>query len=102
MKPKLNPEDEVGINKEGWYCLRHAEGWFMGNEKGVACYRQHWLAKAALTLAIEREAGKMVWSIEIFHAGKLRPRGEHTPPLSATEAWKNLEPKTKTRKDHHT
>ena len=91
--PEKPPEDEVAINRDGWFCLRHKDGWLVGSEKGVTCYRQRQIARAALTFAVEREQGRMVYSIEVFRAKNVRPDGEHTPVLSADEAWKNLEGK---------
>ena len=94
MKPKLNAEEEVGTNKEGWYCLRHNDGWLVGTEKGVTCYRQEYIAKAALTFACERENGRLVYRIEVFMQIKdMKQSGEHTPMLSADEAWVKLEGK---------
>jgi hypothetical protein len=96
MKQKLNAAEEVGTNKDGWYCLRHKDGWLVGTEKGVTCYRQEYIAKAALTFACERENGRMVYKIDTFRLTKdLKPAGEHTPLLLADEAWKNLERKMK-------
>lgn len=94
MKEKLDPSDEVGVNKVGWYCLRHKDGWFVGTEDGVTCYRQHDIARAALTIAIERERGRWnTYRIETFRTGALVKKGEHTPELSAAQALKNLEGK---------
>lgn len=93
---KFNAADEIGFNRDGWFCLRHRDGWLVGTEQGVTCYRQEYLAKAALTFACEREKGRRMYRIVVFNRTKdLVNTGEHTPMLSASEAWKSIEPKKK-------
>lgn len=94
MNPKFNVADEIGFNKDGWYCLRHKKGWLVGTKEGVTCYRHQYLAKAALTFACEREKGRIMYRIDVFKRTKdLVNTGEHTPMLSADEAWTRIEPK---------
>lgn len=87
----MKPEEEVGVNVVGWFCLRHKDGWFVGTEKGVTCYRQHYIARAALTFAIERERGRWNTYRIATYTGAPIHNGEHTPELSAEQAWLNLE-----------
>ena len=83
----------VGYNQIGWFALRHRKGWWLGNDKGVICYRDKDIASAALTIAWQREGGhRLDYRIEVFPAFiKLKDTGTHTPPKSAEQALRDYE-----------
>lgn len=82
----------VGINQIGWYALRHRDGWWLGNSQGVACYGELETAKAALTIAWQRDGGvKCNFHIAVYGGEELKETGEYTPKLSAHDAISDYE-----------
>lgn len=79
----------VGKNQIGWWAIQHTEGWWIGDESGVTCYKDTQLARADLTIAIEREGGERVFELARF-TGANATIGEHTPKKSYEEAMENL------------
>jgi hypothetical protein len=81
----------VRNNQIGWHALQHKDGWWVGTENGVTCYKDYDLARCALTILWQREGGnELNYSIEKF-TGADAIDGEHTPKLSAVEALQNYE-----------
>lgn len=50
----------VQKNRVGWECLKHKDGWLVGTSEGVTCYGDHMLARAALTIAWQRDGGRQL------------------------------------------
>lgn len=81
----------VGINRIGWFAIRHRDGWWIGNDEGVICYRDRDIAATAMTIAWQRDGGReLKYKIEVFK-GQHKKVGEHTPKYSAEEAIKRYE-----------
>lgn len=81
----------VGVNRPGWYCLRHKDGWFIGTKKGVTCYATMELAQAALTIAWQRDGGGALhYRITGYQPAQILA-GEHTPLKSAAQALRDYE-----------
>ena len=79
----------VDHNKLGWLALQHKDGWWVGSEKGVTCFKTRVIAQAALTIACERE-GARHYKIRTFTGAPIR-NGEHTPKYSGAEALAKIE-----------
>lgn len=92
MKLPDNARELVGINQHLWFCLIDRNGFMLGNDKGVICYKTAEMAMAANTLAHAR-MGKYHghFRIGIFTAQPLRHRGEHEFKLSTPDAFALLE-----------
>ncbi len=89
----MNIQDQVKPNRIGWFALRHKDGWWVGTSTGVTCYETEELARAANTIATERE-GRRVFKIETFTGANVK-NGEHTPKFSAEQAIKNIEERSR-------
>lgn len=83
----------VKINRVGWHAIKHKDGWWVGTDDGVTCYRTLQLASAALTIIWQREGGKKLeFKIAVFNPGKALVRhGEHYPLKSAKQALEEYE-----------
>jgi len=86
----------VQLNRVGWECLRHKDGWLVGTSEGVTCYGDHMLARAALTIAWQRDGGRALnFRIVTFTAEDLVRTGEYTPKHSAVHALYRYEGKAR-------
>lgn len=77
----MSLESQIRPNVVGWFAIRHKDGWW-------ACYQDHTLAKAALTIVFRREgrhSGPFLFRIETF-TGATQKAGKYTPKLSAKQA----------------
>ncbi len=85
-------EAQVGINKPGWYCLRHAtEGWLVGNEFGVLCYATEQLARVVRSVATEMDRAASSYIIQPFEENDYTYTGDHETEITSVEAINNLE-----------
>ena len=83
----------VSCDRIGWDAIQHKDGWWVGTEKGVTCYADHDLARAALTIIWQREGGRQLnYRIKPFTGANVAA-GEHTPPKSAVDALRDYEAK---------
>lgn len=88
----MNDPENIAPNKVGWLAIQHKDGWWVGTEAGVTCYKEIALAKAALTIIWQREGGgRLNYRIFRFTNSNLKRVGEHTPPKSARQALKDYE-----------
>lgn len=95
MKKKKLPE--VAFNRVGWYAIQHHDGWWVGLDEGVTCYKDNMMARVALTLLWQRDGGGALhFSIKTF-TGANQISGDYTPPLSAEKALKNYERPQRTK-----
>ena len=77
---------QVGVNQIGWDAIQHKDGWWVGTSKGVTCYKNHDLARYALTTIWQREGGRRLnYRIKTFTGAEV-DAGEHTPVKSASQA----------------
>ena len=92
----------VSCDRIGWDAIQHKDGWWVGTPKGVTCYADHDLARAALTNIWQREGGRQLnYRIKPF-TGANKAAGEHTPPKSAVDALRDYEAKAANAKDQAT
>jgi hypothetical protein len=92
---KAQLSEKVCLNEIGAHAIRHTDGWWVGNDKGILCYKDHYLARVALTILWQRDGGKKLnYSIQTF-TGADTINGTHTPKFSAEEAINNYEDKPK-------
>lgn len=90
----------VSCDRIGWYAIQHKDGWWVGTEKGVTCYADRDLARAALTIIWQREGGRQLnYRIKLFTGANVAA-GEHTPPKSAMDALRDYEAKAANEKAH--
>ena len=81
----------VRCDRIGWDAIRHKDGWWVGTPKGVTCYGDHDLARAALTIIWQREGGRQLnYRIQKYTGANVLA-GEHTPNKSAVEALRDYE-----------
>ncbi len=82
---------QVSHNKIGWDAIKHKDGWWVGTDKGVTCYNDHELARAALTIIWQREGGRQLnYRIMKFTGADINT-GEYTPKKSAVQALQDYE-----------
>lgn len=87
---------KVAPNRIGWYALRHRDGWYVGTDDGVTCYADHDLARAALTIAWQRDGGRRVnFKIVTYIEPSIHLTGEYTPQKTAIEAIHSYEQQAK-------
>ena len=88
----------VRCDRIGWDAIRHKDGWWVGTQRGVTCYGDHDLARAALTIIWQREGGRQLnYRIKPFTGANVA-NGEHTPKLSAVDALNRYEAKAANNK----
>jgi hypothetical protein len=77
----------VKINKIGWFAIQHSkEGWWIGTPKGVTCYKDHDLARVALTMIWQMDGGKeLMYSVKPF-TGASRRITDHICEIDGAEA----------------
>jgi len=81
----------VQVNHPGWFAIQHKDGWWVGTEAGVICYRDMDLAKVALTIHWQRDGGKQLnFRISRYCKADILT-GEYTPEKSAEQALKDYE-----------
>jgi hypothetical protein len=86
-----NITDQVGRNQVGWDALQHKDGWWVGDANGVICYTDPMLARAALTIAWQRDGGRALnYRIKPFTHAEV-DTGEFTPKYSGFEALARYE-----------
>lgn len=85
-KPKTELTALVKYNQIGWEAIQHKDGWWVGNDKGVPCYGDHTIARAALTIVWQREGGHQLNYRICKFTGANVINGEHTPKFSADKA----------------
>jgi hypothetical protein len=101
-KPSRSLKRVVSCDRIGWDAIQHKDGWWVGTEKGVTCYGDHELARAALTIIWQREGGRQLnYRIKPFTGANVA-NGEHTPKLSAVDALKRYEAKAANRQPEQT
>lgn len=84
---KQQLQELVQVNRVGWECLRHKDGWLVGTSEGVTCYGDHMLARAALTIAWQRDGGRALnYRIVTLTEADLTDVGEYRPKYSAVHA----------------
>ena len=60
-------EQIVFISEIGAYAIKHDDGHWMGNNEGVCCYRDHYIARGALTIIWQAYGGgAMKFSIQKY------------------------------------
>lgn len=75
----------------GWWGLRHKDGWWVGTSQGANTYNDIYLARVALTILWQRDAGKALnYKIERFTGASIIA-GDFTPQKSAVDAIKDYE-----------
>lgn len=85
---------ELAFNREGWYCIRHDEGWMIGTQEGVFCFETMETAKLALTIVWQRDGGgQLKFRIDTFKGPVKKRPDDYTPQLTAEEALKRYEGK---------
>ena len=90
----------VSCDRIGWDAIQHKDGWWVGSDRGVTCYADHDLARAALTIIWQREGGRQLsYRIKPF-TGANKAAGEHTPPKSAVDALRDYEAKAANDQAH--
>jgi hypothetical protein len=94
---KPNLKDLVAVNRVGWEAIQHKDGWWVGTDKGVTCYRDRMLASAALTIYWQRDGGKQLnFRIKTFTGADCKT-GEYTPVKSAAQALQDYEKRKTTQ-----
>ncbi len=79
----------IETNRIGWLAIMHHDGWWVGTDKGVTCYADEQLAKAALTIIWQRDGGqRLKFRIRKFTGATVRT-GEYATVKSATQAMKD-------------
>ena len=93
MNTKKELQRMVSCDRIGWFAIQHKDNWWVGTDKGVTCYKDHELARVALTIIWLREGGRELnYRIRRYTGAKVQ-NGEHTPKLSAVEALQRYEVK---------
>lgn len=76
---------------EGWFGIRHNDGWWVGTDEGPNTYEEMDAARMAMTILWQREGGGALdYKIERF-AGAAKKVGEFTPLKSGEDAIREYE-----------
>jgi hypothetical protein len=94
-KNKKDLEKMIAVNRVGWEAIQHKDGWWVGTDKGVTCYGDHEIARAALTLVWQRDGGRQLnFRIkEYTQVADTNVAPDYTPKYSAEEALNNYKPR---------
>lgn len=83
----------VEHNHVGWWAIKHSDGSWMGGDKGVLCYEQQELARAAMTLLWKAQgSGKLNYEVVPYTGGATHKKGEVVTAdefMSALEEYEN-------------
>jgi hypothetical protein len=88
----MKPEDiKVKISEPGWWAIADKRGGWVGNDKGVLCYEDEEIARAALTIVWQMEGGGALnFELKRFTEANTKT-GDYDFKKSAVEALSDYE-----------